>query len=177
LLLTETQKSQLAVQLVTLNEEKEANLLLRHQLNMLKKTQLEPLAGTPSSTSYTVVNTSNKFQPLEKQTADTPSHKTCKETEKLLFRGWWDPLSCFYDSPLEYDGKEFQTAEHCYQFQKALFHNNERAAKAILEANRPAEAKSMARKLIPNPSPAWDKASWQVMEEIQLRKAAHCTIF
>jgi len=46
----------------------------------------------------------------------------------VYFRGWWNPLSAFHKSGLQFKGKSFPTVEHCYQYQKAVFHNNHRAA-------------------------------------------------
>lgn len=58
--------------------------------------------------------------------------------------------SCFsqwYASTFEVDGKLYRTAEHWMMEQKALLFDDTPIAEAILQANSPAEAKELGRKV------------------------------
>ena len=102
----------------------------------------------------------------------------CDTTDTVFFRGWWNPLSAFHKTrPFQYRGKLFHTAEHCYQYWKAIHHKNSLAARDIFRAKTPAMAKKIAKQSIPNPDSAWEAQNQSTMVDILKAKASQCASF
>ena len=99
-----------------------------------------------------------------------------KKPEVVYFRGWWNPLSAFHDTPVTYNSRRFRTVEHCYQYEKATFHQKSLAARDILNAKLPGLAKTIAKRAIPTPSPTWEDVSGTVMLDI-LKRKVECSPF
>ena len=98
------------------------------------------------------VPTKNRFATL---VADGPAAiKPATPQNAKLFRGWWDPLSAFYETHATYKDYmyNYKSAEHAYQHQKALFHRHHRGARVITEAPTASQAKTTASHFIPKPS-------------------------
>lgn len=79
----------------------------------------------------------------------------------MKFRGEFSFLSNFTESPLEYKGFSFPTAEHAYQAAKAVF---EEDFHAIRTACSPVVAKRMGQKIKVRDD--WNKVKVSVMREI-----------
>ena len=183
----------------TLNQELTATtaaLELMMEENKLLKKQLEAhdaklrMQKTAISRTYElqqqlqVLNEQNKElsqrRPEEVVAQKTIHNKAAncaaQSDEVLLFRGWWDPLSAFYSDPIWYEGRRYNTAEHCYQHQKAVFHRNSDAGHRILSSKTPGEAKRLAAKLI-KCNKEWENQGPAIMERIIRAKANQCQTF
>lgn len=79
----------------------------------------------------------------------------------MKFRGEFAFLSNFTDSPLEYRGVSFPTAEHAYQAAKAVF---EEDFHAIRTARSPGVAKRLGQKIKVRDD--WNSVKLKVMREI-----------
>lgn len=79
----------------------------------------------------------------------------------MKFRGEYAFLSNFADSPLEYKGFSFPTAEHAYQASKAVF---EEDFHNIRTARSPGEAKRLGQKIQVRDD--WNQVKVKVMREI-----------
>ena len=67
--------------------------------------------------------------------------------------------SCFsqwYEAPFDSEGKHFLTAEHYMMYYKALFFGDTEAARKVLEATSPGDAKPLGRAVL-----GFDEAKWQ----------------
>ena len=71
------------------------------------------------------------------------------------FRGEYRWLSNFYATPVELDGQVFPTAEHAYQWHKALAAGVTGPLELIFRADTPGQAKRLGRSF-PYP-PVWDE--------------------
>ena len=146
------------------------------------------------------VKTSNRFEPIQdlcdgSKASDKPNpaagkmnaktnpinNATQNTLETHYFRGWWDPLSPFYRSsvPLRNsEGKTFITAEHWYQYEKARYHNNSRAANEIRFSKTPGDAKRTAKRYFKNKcKPEWHHDKVDKMTKIMEAKAEACHVF
>lgn len=72
------------------------------------------------------------------------------------------------DTPLEYGGKSFPTAEHAYLYQKAKFMKDQSVCDNILSSESPADAKRFSHKLRYNRE--WDNHKYATMKQILKRK-------
>jgi ribA/ribD-fused uncharacterized protein len=81
------------------------------------------------------------------------------------FEGQFSFLSNFYHCKFMYQGCSFDTAEHAFQWAKCI---NDEDRKLILEAETPAEAKHIGRKVCLRPD--WDEARLKVMHDILYHK-------
>lgn len=81
----------------------------------------------------------------------------------MNFRGKYNFLSNFYElpEPIVYEGVEFGTVEHAYQYAKA-YHQFEKDM--IAEAATPGKAKRLGKKvtMVPN----WNKEKYSIMLEL-----------
>jgi len=75
------------------------------------------------------------------------------ESGQVCFGGRASPFSNFYRAPFKVDGKLFQSNEHFYQYNKAMFANDEVTAAAIMAESDPAKAKRWGDKV--TVSPEW----------------------
>ncbi len=95
----------------------------------------------------------------------------------LYFRGSWDSLSPFYADNIIFKGRHFHTSEHAYHHEKAIYHNDYRAAQEIHNAPLPGKAKSLAKRYFKKCSPDWNNIRFTVMEDIMFEKARQCKQF
>ena len=106
------------------------------------------------------------------------SNPVCEKQEGVLyFRGFWDPLSPFYNDNVKYKGQHFKTSEHAYHHEKAIFHKHWKAAREIYDAPSPAQAKTTAKRCLPTISKSWTEKMFDVMKEIMMEKAQQCKQF
>ena len=107
---------------------------------------------------------------------NAPGEKSCSGTAKqtlknvTAFAGKNDPLSNFYPCGLKLYGMLHKSAEHAYQYKKAMQIGNDKVATCIHEAKSSIQAKIEAKTLIYNPH--WMDQKEKVMEEVLSAKAA-----
>jgi ribA/ribD-fused uncharacterized protein len=97
--------------------------------------------------------------------------------ETVLFRSFSNlkVLSNFYAAPLTYDGQTFPTAEHAYQYRKAVFHKQWGTASLIKSASSPRDAKFIAKRIIQIPT--WHECKPEFMSDILMAKSRQCPEF
>lgn len=88
----------------------------------------------------------------------------------LAFQSEYAFLSNFYPTPLKYNGFTFSTAEHAYQFTRAIFLGKQDTAYDIRVAKHPQIAKREGAKLLSNRE--WDNTKVKTMREIVFSKFA-----
>ena len=86
----------------------------------------------------------------------------------LTFKGDQDVLSNFFCFIFYFNHVRFLSSEHCYQYCKALFHNDKQLSKVIRRAPTPAEAKRISRQI--RTTPAWHDSKVTIMEDIARAK-------
>jgi len=87
-----------------------------------------------------------------------------EHTDYRTVAGKFDPLSNFYIANFKLEEVTYKSAEHAYQFKKALAHGKPDLAKMIANAKSPQEAKSLSKYI--NCTPEWEQQSGRIMEEI-----------
>ena len=94
-----------------------------------------------------------------------------EENSCTLFGGSNDPLSNFHQSSFEYSGIVVPSAEHAYQYRKAMMNGKPDIAKQILDTKTPWEAKKLARDI--KCDSKWEKENVKVMVDIITAKFEH----
>lgn len=92
------------------------------------------------------------------------------EKNELLFAGEWAYLSNMFPCIFEYEETEFTSSEQCFQYQKALYHNEFASAFEINTTNDPFTCKKIGE-LIPDEN-EWIKCREQIMYDINKAKFA-----
>lgn len=160
-------------------------LTLLSQTQDLTGDSLDPLIDTtctdfsalslPPSSAPTWRDT---FKPDEDYTGAVPVPKAYNRLAP--FSGHTDPRSNFFPCTLHYKGIEFASAEHAYQFAKALCFEDTIVSYLILhQCTTALDAKKAARKLHPNPKQnlEWTCHRIAVMKEILEEKRLQCAAF
>lgn len=93
----------------------------------------------------------------------------------LAFQSQFSPLSNLYLSPIKRNGIVFRSAEHDYQYVKAISTNELALARSILNEPCPYEAMATGKK-VPL-TPEWQSIQLGVMEEILRLKAEQVPAF
>ena len=75
------------------------------------------------------------------------SERKLKSSDGTVFFGKESFLSNFYDSPISDKHLIFQTAEHYFQYKKAMYFNDQVSASAILAAKTPKQAKAISHNI------------------------------
>lgn len=88
----------------------------------------------------------------------------------IAFQSQYAFLSNFYPAPVKYNGIQFPTSEHCYQYNRVTFFGNQDAAYSARTAVSPQKAKQACARL-PN-SKEWDYTKYDKMKEIAFPKFA-----
>ena len=89
--------------------------------------------------------------------------------------GTEDPLSNFYQAEIDVFGIKAKTAEHAYQYSKAIRRGDADTAKSILEAKTPLAAKRTAQTLKHDPN--WASQKEEVMSMVLKAKANQVEAF
>lgn len=89
-------------------------------------------------------------------------------TDYRTVAGKFDPLSNFYMADFQVEEVTYKSAEHAYQFKKALAHGKPDLAKMISNAKSPQEAKSLSKYV--NCTPEWEQQNDKIMEQILMAK-------
>ena len=93
----------------------------------------------------------------------------------IPFRADSNPLSNFFKCSITLDDRVFQSSEHAFQFNKAMFLKSDNLAESIYSASSPREAKTIAAHLISHNNIAdWLKINVDVMRKI-LRAKWNCS--
>lgn len=82
----------------------------------------------------------------------------------LAFASEWTPLSNLYPSRFVHQGVLFESSEQCFQYQKALFEEDEESANYILGLTDPVECKKAGASILS--SKGWIDACEEVMTDI-----------
>lgn len=87
-------------------------------------------------------------------------HKASKDgaTTKSCFSQWWP-------AAFTVDGIEYKTAEHWMMAKKALLFNDMAIHDAIIQADKPAVAKALGRKVKPFDAAVWDQHGYNLVVE------------
>ena len=93
----------------------------------------------------------------------------------IYFRGGNSPLSNFYESPLHIWNMNFRSSEHAYQYKKCMTLGNNEAAKHVLSAPKPLDAKRIGD--AQNPSNKWEDVQQGIMCELLRSKLRQCPAF
>lgn len=96
--------------------------------------------------------------------------KTVDTVKGLAFQSEYAFLSNFYPAPIKYNGINFPTAEHAYQFTRATFLGKHDTSYDIRVAKRPQVAKREGAKLLSTRE--WDSTKVNTMREIVFSKFA-----
>ena len=91
------------------------------------------------------------------------------------FRGHKDPLSNFYPADIYCEGILFKSAEHRYQYKKAMHHGDDRIAEKVLRAHNALEAMRLGEGV--HKSDHWKRMALQVMRPTLMVKAQQVAIF
>lgn len=96
------------------------------------------------------------------------NHGQKKETEHILVQGQGDELSNFHDMSVKFDGKIHNTAEHAYQYTKAVDHGRHDIARKIDQCDRAVDAKTLGGEI--RDSYMWNRNKYMAMTDILLAK-------
>lgn len=109
------------------------------------------------------------------QNTSTTTNKA--EREMLLFRasGRLQVLSNFCMHNICIDGLKFRSAEHAYQYKKALYHNRRDVALRILHSKTPLIAKKISKNIIQ--CSQWHESKADIMMKILHEKAKQYPVF
>ena len=97
--------------------------------------------------------------------------------DMLLFRasGRFQVLSNFFPCTLHMFSKRFASAEHAYQYQKAIFHRRNDIALRVLRTQSPYKAKDLMKSLPQTKS--WHDQKADFMKTILHEKSKQCPVF
>ena len=162
------------------NEQESESLLPMRDLSAFRHDS--PLSSTPANPRpeiKTVVT-----QDVSTETLPDPKCESVTQTsgpllhgEFALFRsnGNLAVLSNFHAFKFKHYGTTYNSAEHAYQHQMALFHSCPETARRILRARNAPRAKSIANTV--TKVEQWHEVKTSVMKEILLAKAKQCPEF
>ncbi len=106
---------------------------------------------------------------------DSFEHSGMPVTE---FNGEGNPLSNFFRVSLNFEGHQHDSAEHAYQWFKAMYCKRPKLAQAIMQAPIPLHAKQIAKKLRSAPLlEEFRKIKVQVMARLLEHKFVQCQLF
>ena len=148
-----------------------ALILANQRIDSLLKEIAELKASTITSTAL------QSLHPPVVQPKSVPSTTTKAPREMLLFRasGRFAILSNFFEHKLLVQGVVFRSAEHAYQYKKALFHGRRDISARVLRSRTPHLAKQAAKSI--NQSKAWQECKSKEMAKILEEKAKQCEVF
>jgi ribA/ribD-fused uncharacterized protein len=102
---------------------------------------------------------------IKEGSAFTPTkYPKSPKPDTLLFRGHKHPLSNFFDVPITYNGKHFNTSEAAYQHAKAEAMGDHRAASKIIRSKTGLHAMKIAKSITTDDQ--WRQGKVKVMEAI-----------
>jgi ribA/ribD-fused uncharacterized protein len=93
----------------------------------------------------------------------------------IAFQGRKDVFSNMFPCKLTKYQKTFHSAEHLYQYEKALFHNLPKLSNAIFNFHNGFIAKKLSKSI--KISPKWISYREQCLKEILILKAKQCETF
>ena len=82
----------------------------------------------------------------------------------------FSPLSNFYHTRIEAEGKIFQSSEHYFMYKKALHFEDKETAKAIIETQEPEKVKQLGKRIQGFLKSEWHKVSKEYMYQAMLLK-------
>ena len=114
----------------------------------------------------------DRKQPHSNTQAQKHKQSAQHRTRVFRFRGVNAPLSNFYPAQIKYRGREYSCVEQAYQHLKAVFHEEERIALAILKCTSARTMKSWGDKI--TDSPSWTQRKEAIMRELIEVKVDSC---
>ena len=142
----------------------------------------EKLSSENEKLSFEKEKLSSENESLLCQTAT--GINTPESDPTRYFRGYWNPLSAFYGcrlQPLSGPGKglTFNSLEHLYHYVKLIYHDLPSQAKLVKDASKPADAKKLAGKLLPQEKllQSWLDSRLTTMTDLCSLKAQQCKEF
>ena len=116
-----------------------------------------------------------------KKPGHNPGEEQCPGSAKQLhrnvvpFQGYENPLSNYYPCEFKVFGVEVKSAEHGYQFSKAMQCGHPDIAHQVLSANTALQAKRIASALPFNPN--WETVKEDQMKQVLEAKVKQCQDF
>lgn len=146
--------------------------------NIQTKNKYQKLAETEDDEIIVLSDSPGQIESNTAAHSESVKNDDVEEEQKVwYFRSWRDKLSNFYADPIKYNGKQFKTPEHCYQYQKAVHHRNYQAAEEIQRAKTAGHAKIIANRQIPNCNQEWHETKFEIMENITRARLLQCPSF
>lgn len=94
----------------------------------------------------------------------------------VAFQSSISPLSNLFPTQLKYNNMLYKSAEHCYQYLRAIHHNEYELANSILMKDDPYDAMTLGKK-ITHENNEWFNKKLGIMRLILRHKAEQCTLF
>lgn len=94
----------------------------------------------------------------------------------VAFQSSISPLSNLYPTELKYNNMTYKSAEHCYQYLRAIHHKDYDTANSILRKDDPYAAMTLGKR-ITNENNEWFNKKLGVMRLILRHKAEQCELF
>lgn len=89
-------------------------------------------------------------------------------SDTVFIKGHENPLSNFFPCAITWDSNQFNSAEHAYQFSKAMYHNKKELAEEMKKADTANKVKMLSKNI--NPSESWISKRCKVMKDILVEK-------
>lgn len=93
----------------------------------------------------------------------------------ITVQGSGDILSNSYPVNINFKDNFFESAEHAYQYEKCVYHNDLELAALVKNATNSIEAKKLGNRVTTNSS--WIAHKYYLMEDILKQKSAQCEMF
>lgn len=88
--------------------------------------------------------------------------------DTVFIKGHENPLSNFFLCAITWDSNKFYSAEHAYQFSKAMYHNKTELAEEMKKADTANKVKMLSKSI--NPLESWINKRCKVMKDILVEK-------
>ena len=159
------------------NENKELRKGVENMSNKQGDLQkvVEKMLAKQGDTECTVRFLQDVVKSLKEERDAKPRVEHIYDPDKVYFHGETDILSNFYACTIHFDNWDFGSAEHLYQYCKALFHKDFDKADDISKARNAVIAKRVSKKI--NVCQKWHEHKFEVMKKILRVKSDQCKEF
>lgn len=154
-------------------------IVIDKSLHRAKKNHGKKLSFTTISEFRKIINDCQQSQHinLERSNSNKSSENVNKNVPKTsrFVRGYTDPLSNFFRENFKFQNVIYQTIEHAYHHQKAIFFNDINCAEKVLRTKKPYQAKTITAHL--EKTTHWLNARTKLMAKILESKYDQITTF
>lgn len=152
--------------------------MLRNEVKKLSLFITEKLKGLESKIDKSQAQQVSVAKPLMGPSKDSVAVNQLgmiRVEDNLCYFGKVSPLSNFFSSSVRFDDRVFATAEHLYQYRKALSAGKVETANQIAKSHNPAEAKNLGNSVTApeaknDESDDWNDCLLKIMAEVSLLK-------